>query len=86
MYSVYILKSTTKNYHYIGVTQDLEKRLKEHNDGYSKSTKPYRSFVVIYAENFENKKDAYKREFHLKSTKGYLKKVAILSRALSSVG
>ena len=82
MHSVYILKSAAKNYHYVGVTQDVEKRLKEHNNGYSKSTKPYRPFVIIYTEKFENKQNAYKREFHLKSPKGYSEKVAILSRAL----
>ncbi|MFH1375118.1 MAG: GIY-YIG nuclease family protein [Patescibacteria group bacterium] len=81
MYSVYILKSTAKNYHYIGVTQDMEKRLKEHNSGHSKSTKPYKPFEVIYTEKFKSKKGAHKREFHLKSTKGYSEKVAILSRA-----
>ena len=78
MHFVYFLKSTSRKYHYIGVTQNVEKRLREHNNGYSKSTKPYRPFVIIHTEIFQNSKNAYKREFYLKSPKGYTEKIAIL--------
>jgi predicted GIY-YIG superfamily endonuclease len=44
MWFVYILKSIKSGYTYIGSTDDLERRLKEHNFGLSKSTSPYKPF------------------------------------------
>ena len=73
-YEVYILKSLIKEIYYIGCTTDLVKRLKEHNAGKTKSTKPYIPWKIIYSEVFLEKKAAYKREWHLKHPKGYLEK------------
>lgn len=78
MYRVYILKSLIKDRYYIGCTSDLEKRLKAHNSGKTKSTKPYRPWILIYAEEFDNKKDAYKREYYLKHPAGYKDKLEII--------
>ncbi len=78
MYTVYILKSAIKEYFYIGVTQDLNQRIAQHNKGLSKATKPYAPFEIIHTEIFIDKKEAYKREFFLKSPKGYKDKLAIL--------
>ncbi|MCG2715949.1 MAG: GIY-YIG nuclease family protein, partial [Candidatus Marinimicrobia bacterium] len=33
MYQVYVLKSVTDNFHYIGHTKDISLRLNEHNRG-----------------------------------------------------
>ncbi|TAM99842.1 MAG: hypothetical protein EPN39_05595 [Chitinophagaceae bacterium] len=44
MFFVYALKSLSRNYIYVGMTNSLERRLKEHNEGRNKSTKPYRPF------------------------------------------
>ncbi|OGK63127.1 hypothetical protein A2334_04700 [Candidatus Roizmanbacteria bacterium RIFOXYB2_FULL_38_10] len=82
MYYVYILKSGVVNRFYIGVTSNLEKRIKDHNAGWTKSTKPFRPWKIIYKEKFEEKKKAYKREFYLKSPKGYLEKKSIQSKNL----
>lgn len=78
MYYVYFLKSLSREKHYIGVSQDLKKRLEEHNSGSTKSTKPYRPWTIIYKEEFLDKHQAYKREFFLKSPKGYLEKKKIV--------
>jgi len=49
------------------MTNDLEKRLKEHNNGENRSTKAYKPFEVIYAETFENRALARVKEKYLKS-------------------
>lgn len=70
MYTVYVLKSLSTSKHYIGYTSDLEKRLKEHNQGKTKSTKDKGSYKLIYTERFKIKQEAYKRERQIKSYKG----------------
>ena len=77
-YFVYFLKSKKKERFYIGCTKDLEKRLREHNSGKTKSTKPYVPWEMFHSEEFVDKKDAYKREWYLKHPKGYLDKVKII--------
>jgi len=68
-YKVYILKSELKPRFYIGHTNNLENRLNCHNTGKVRSTKSYKPWKIIYTEEFENKKEAYKREMQIKSYK-----------------
>jgi putative endonuclease len=70
IHSVYSIKSIHRNYIYVGMTTDLERRLKEHNRGYSKTTKPYAPFEVILIEEFETRAEARAREIFLKTTSG----------------
>jgi len=78
MYFVYILQSKRCRRFYIGVTQDLKERLENHNNGYTKSTKPYGPWELIYIEEYESKYKAYKREYYLKHPKGWLEKRRIV--------
>jgi putative endonuclease len=75
MYFAYAIKSISRNYIYVGMSNDLEKRLKQHNKGQNKTTKAYRPFVLILSEEFETREAARKREKYLKSGIGkeYLK-------------
>lgn len=66
MYYLYILKSSIKNWHYIGITKDLQNRLAEHNSGEVKSTRAYRPFKIVYVEKFSSKTEARKREIFIK--------------------
>ncbi len=66
MYYLYILKSLSKDWHYIGSTGNLEKRLKEHNQGKTRSTKSYLPFTLFYSEEYSTKTEARKRENFLK--------------------
>jgi putative endonuclease len=66
MFYVYIIQSTVKNWKYIGVTEDIQKRLLLHNSGATKSTKPYRPLKLIYSELFNTKQEAIKKEIFLK--------------------
>jgi putative endonuclease len=70
MYKVYILKSLAKDRYYIGHTRDLEERLRRHNRGLVKSTKPYKPWKLVYSEDKEDKSKAFKRELQIKSYKG----------------
>ncbi|MGR3294128.1 MAG: GIY-YIG nuclease family protein [Candidatus Scalindua sp.] len=70
MFYVYVLKSKKDNSQYIGLSQDTEKRLKEHNAGRVKSTKPKRPWSLLYKESCATQLDARKREKYLKSAAG----------------
>jgi len=50
MFYVYALRSLIKNYIYVGMTNDIERRVHEHNNGENSSTKAYKPFILIYAE------------------------------------
>ena len=66
MYYVYVIQSLKDKTRYIGFTSDLEKRLKDHNQGKTRSIKHKIPFELIYREEFENKTEAFKREIRLK--------------------
>jgi putative endonuclease len=66
MFYVYILKSLKDHKLYIGSTNDLERRLKEHNEGKCFSTKSRVPFELIYYEGYKAEHDARKREHNLK--------------------
>ncbi len=49
------------------MTNDLERRIAEHNNGENKSTKAYRPFKLIYSETFPDRISARAKEKYLKS-------------------
>ena len=62
----YMLRCSDDTF-YIGWTNDLEKRLKAHNEGKgAKYTKSRRPVELVYYEGFSTKQEAMSREFHLK--------------------
>ena len=63
---VYILRCSD-NTLYTGWTTSLEKRLKAHNSGRgAKYTKARLPVEIVYYEEFQDKKDAMKREYAIK--------------------
>ncbi len=78
MYYVYILKSLKDGKLYTGATQNLEKRLYEHQIGKNLSTKTRRPLILVHTEYFENRSEACKRERFLKTPKGTFEKYQIL--------
>lgn len=67
-YFVYILR-TSSNTLYIGQTNNLEKRLKEHQKKNGKSAKYIRyfpSFSFVYSETYNSRIEAMRREYQLK--------------------
>jgi putative endonuclease len=67
---VYILKSEGSDFIYTGCTNNLRRRLKEHNNKEELSTKAYAPFELIHYEAYKDKRDAYRREGYLKTSKG----------------
>jgi predicted GIY-YIG superfamily endonuclease len=47
MWYVYVLKSKTSDFIYIGSTNDLKRRFAEHNEGLSTATKPYKPYELL---------------------------------------
>jgi putative endonuclease len=76
MFYTYVLRSKKDNKFYVGYTEDLKKRLKEHNEDKVSSTKSRKPLELIFYEAFVNKKDAILREKFLKTGWGrrHLKK------------
>ena len=66
----YVLESIKDGDYYIGYTNNLKRRLAEHNKGLNFSTKFRKPFKLIYFEACLNMKDAKRREHYLKTTQG----------------
>ncbi len=71
MFYVYCLQSNKDTDQlYFGYTNDLKRRLIEHNTGQNISTKRYMPWKVIYYEACISETDAKRRETYLKTTMG----------------
>lgn len=67
-YYCYIISNKNRTVLYIGYTEDLEQRLKDHRNGRgTKFTKKYNVHDLIHLEDFESKKEAKSREKQLKN-------------------
>ncbi|XOU94255.1 MAG: GIY-YIG nuclease family protein [Candidatus Kerfeldbacteria bacterium] len=73
MYYVYILKSIKNSRLYIGSTNNVNRRIKEHNNGNVSSSKSYIPYKLVKIEKFLNKTDTRKREQQIKKS-GLLRK------------
>ena len=67
---VYVLKSLKDSRFYVGMSLDIDRRLKEHNSGKTKSTKGYRPWILIHWETYPDRITARNREKYLKSGYG----------------
>lgn len=65
-----MLQSFVDNNFYTGFTENLKRRLNDHNQGKVESTKKRRPLELIYFEGCLNKSDAIEREKYLKTTYG----------------
>ena len=70
MFFVYLLRSLKNDSLYLGHTDDLENRFKEHNRGKNFSTKTNRPWQLIHYEAYLNEQDAKRREKYLKTSQG----------------
>ena len=64
-YCVYILRCSDGSY-YVGHTDDVEKRLVEHQRGMLSAYTRKRRPVTLFAEEFTNRNDAFERKRQLK--------------------
>lgn len=80
-YTVYILR-TSSNTLYIGQTNNLEKRLREHQDKKGKGAKYIRYFTsatLVYSETYSSRTEAMRREYQLKKLTKAQKEALILA-------
>jgi predicted GIY-YIG superfamily endonuclease len=81
---VYILRSLTKGFTYIGSTNNLERRLGEHNSGFVQSTKAYIPLEIVAYIAVKTEKRARELEKYFKtgSGKAILKKRILTDEVL----
>jgi putative endonuclease len=72
---VYILRNSKTDRYYIGSTDNLERRLKQHSNGHTRTTRVLETFELVYKEEYMTIPEAREREKKLKSykSKKYLK-------------
>ena len=69
MFFVYILEAIESKKYYIGQTENLEGRVKQHNKGRNLSTKAYIPWQLKWWKEFETRSEAIKTERKLKGIK-----------------
>jgi putative endonuclease len=69
-YFVYAIRSKKDRRIYVGMSENPERRLTEHNSGETKSTKSYRPWILIYKKFIGSRIEARKEEKRLKSGYG----------------
>ena len=70
MFIVYIIRSENGRY-YIGSTEDVAERVRQHNAKLFKCwTNRFSGWVLVYSEEFTKRTDALKREREIKRMKG----------------
>ena len=67
MFYTYVLRSKKDGELYIGSTNNLSRRFKEHNTGQVQSTKSRYPLMLVYYEAYSAEDDAREREHQLKS-------------------
>jgi putative endonuclease len=67
---VYVLANLVNAELYVGISNDLNRRLKEHNAGKNRYTKAYAPWRIVYSEELGDYTSARVREKYLKSHAG----------------
>ncbi len=65
---MYLLQSSVNGQNYIGMTRDVQNRLKQHNSGKTKSIKAFIPYELIGYKEFTSKTEARKYEIRLKKS------------------
>jgi putative endonuclease len=75
---VYVLGCLSKNRHltYVGWTNDIRRRLTQHNAGKGARSTRGRMWVLLYTEKCASRRHAMSREWHLKRDRKFRKQLA----------
>ncbi len=57
-WTVYILRSLKKKWYYVGSTNNMSRRLREHNKGLVRATKAHCPLFIIFNKNFNTEHEA----------------------------
>jgi putative endonuclease len=66
---LYILQSQSTGRYYVGSTNDLDRRLSEHNRAHSPATRGRGPWILVYSEAFAALVEARRRELEIKKWK-----------------
>jgi len=67
LFYVYIIHSQRLERYYVGSTEEIERRLQEHNAGKSKSTRTGVPWKLIHKESFATRSEAMLHERKIKA-------------------
>jgi len=67
MYLTYILYSSKINKFYVGQTEDIKRRLEEHNRGKTRFAATGVQWIIIFSKEFSSRSEAMKLEKKIKS-------------------
>lgn len=82
---VYILQCSDGTF-YTGYTNDIEKRLSDHNKGIgSRYTKSRRPCSLVYIEEYTSKSEAMSREWHIKHTMSRKEKEELIDKKIRNI-
>ncbi|KKR91613.1 MAG: endonuclease [Microgenomates group bacterium GW2011_GWA2_44_7] len=70
MYYVYVVRSEKRNYYYKGLTNNIDRRIKQHLLGESATTKRYLPLRLVHVEICDSRGSARTLEKYLKSGSG----------------
>lgn len=75
---VYVLGCVTKGRHltYVGWSNNVTRRLAQHNTGKGARSTRGRVWVLLYSEKCASRRHAMSREWHLKRDRAFRKKLA----------
>ena len=80
MFIVYILYSKSFDRYYVGYTNDLERRISEHNRKKGKFTDAGIPWVIVHIESYSIKTEAMEREKYIKSKKSRNYLIGLINR------
>ena len=78
---VYILRSERSGRFYIGHTENIEKRLLEHNTGRVAATRSKGPWELVYSQSFATRSEAARRETQVKQMKSRIWIERLVARA-----
>jgi putative endonuclease len=70
----------------VGWTTDITQRLAKHNAGTGARTTRGRAWVLLHTEEFETRREAMSREWHLKRDRKFRKHLALKISAKRQLG
>ena len=69
MFYTYIIYSPRLNRYYVGSTNNLQRRLDDHNRGKDKYTRQAKEWRLVFFEKYETRSEAVLRELEIKRKK-----------------
>ncbi len=74
---LYIIYSNSKDRYYVGHSDNLLRRIPEHNAGQCKSTRSGIPWILVYSKPFNSRAEAMKEEYRIKKMKSrkYIEKL-----------